>query len=121
MKTWMGAGAAGLVSLAALAANAASNHGEAHHDEDGHHAHHEPYAFTYDVRTLDIEPNASFETKLELLQADFDARVHRLDWKSDSVVKRVRWALADARALSSSDSAAAEERLEDARSLLERW
>lgn len=74
------------------------------------------------TEVLEIPRGATDAERLVLLRADFRGRKHRIDWKSDSVVKRVRWALRDAgRALDEGDAETASRRLDDAQALLERW
>ena len=84
------------------------------------HGGHPPLGAHADV--LEIPAGASPQVRLELMKADFRAREHRIDWKSDSVRKRIRWALDDAEeALAAGDVDAAEPRLDDARTLLEQY
>ncbi|HJL40782.1 MAG TPA: hypothetical protein RMG48_05710 [Myxococcales bacterium LLY-WYZ-16_1] len=69
---------------------------------------------------LDLDPGATLSAQYETLKTFFESRRARIDWKSDSVVKRLDWALSDAqRALAQGDRAQAEARLADARRLLE--
>jgi len=91
----------------------------AHHEEGDHHE--APYAFTYDTMGLPMPADATDAERLEIMTEVFTQREHRLDWKSDSVVKRIRWALDDARESLQSDPAFAKARLDDARRLLESW
>lgn len=72
------------------------------------------------AEVLEVPRHATDAERFELLSADFSRRQHRIDWKSCSVVKRIRWALRDARrALRSGDAETAELRLDAAQRLLE--
>lgn len=88
----------------------------------GGHGEHEEHALGAHTIVLSVPADASDADRLQILQADFRRRVHRIDWKSDSVVKRIRWALRDAeKALDAGDADTATRRLDDAQALLERY
>ncbi len=71
---------------------------------------------------LHIPAGASNQDRLALMRADYHHRFWRLDWKSDSVNKRIGWALSGAEfALAGGDDAEATRRLDQAQALLERW
>ncbi|MEM1022798.1 MAG: hypothetical protein AAGD10_04360 [Myxococcota bacterium] len=89
------------------------------HDEAGHPE--APFAFTYDTLGLPIPADASDAERLKIMSEVFAHRVHRIDWASDSVVSRIRWALDDAQASLQSDPVGAKKRLDDAQRLLESW
>lgn len=109
---------AATVATAALAGALAWANSAQHEEGDHREA---PFAFTYDTVGLPVPAGASDAERLEIMSKVFAQREHRLDWASDSVVKRIRWALSDARENLQSDPAFAKERLDDAQTLLEEW
>jgi len=103
------------VGSAGWAASGSRSHGETE-SHDGHPA------LGAHADVLHVPAGAGNAERLELLRTDFFHRRHRIDWKSDSVVKRIRWALRDAdRALAEGNAESASERLDDAQSLLEEY
>jgi hypothetical protein len=77
--------------------------------------------YSYPTVGLPIPPNANDAERLQVMSQVFERRRYRLDWKSDSVVKRIEWALEDARAAAGRDPEVVAKRLDDAQRLLERW
>jgi 3-oxoacyl-(acyl-carrier-protein) synthase len=101
------------VGLGAATVDAASGGSDDHGGHPPLGAHAEP---------LQIPAGASAQERFELMNADFEDREHRIDWKSDSVRKRIRWALdAAEEALAAGDVDAAEPRLDDAQALLDEY
>ncbi|MGF1510350.1 MAG: hypothetical protein ACFB9M_12695 [Myxococcota bacterium] len=94
-------------------------HGEGSGAQPAEHEAHEDPSYEPQAVGLPIPPHASDAERLRIMESVFARRLRRLDWKSDSVVKRIRFALEDARG--SQDPEVIARRLDDAQRLLERF